>query len=420
MDMNKELGLYYPVSNAYDKCLVSSFLKTLFAKCREKKTTPDLTITGNIAEIKNEIEALNKDNSLELSFDYLSAMETSLPDAGLRYVIINKDKTPVLFVYFQVFTLSTQNFNLEKNKGFVKGILSFFLKLKKAKVLILGNALRTETLSYCFDARILNKEEAIAAIAGVAEKIAGDENATAVILKDIPGATASAEKMLTSMGYSMPWEDQVMEMAVDPEWKNLQDYTALLTRKYKTRANKVLTSAKPLVLKVLTENQVSHYLPEIKQLFAKVVDKQSFTLTSRGANNISLLKQLYKDEFDVAGFFHEDKLVAFYSAFVTGDSYELYYIGFDYQMNNEYQLYFNLLFSGLERAILLKKKYLKLGRTSFDAKASVGAQPKKLDYMIKMIHIPDIVVKWFASYFSSLEDTKWKLRNPLKGNEQLS
>ncbi len=109
-----------------------------------------------------------------------------------------------------------------------------------------------------------------------------------------------------------------------------------------------------------------------------------------------------------------EKPVAFYSAFVTHDAYELFYVGFDMELNSEYQLYFNLLFSGLERAIRLEKKELKLGRTSFDAKASLGAKPHKIEYVARLRRVPDTAMKWLTRYFASVEDNKWKQRNPLK------
>lgn len=414
MDSNRDASLYYPVSNAYDTCLVSSFLKNMFKHCREKKATPGLTIEKSVVEVRASLEKLNDEQPIELSYDYLSAMEASLPDVSFRYAVINKDGVPVLFAYFQLFTLSGQNFNLEKNTKFIRGILGFFLKLKKAKVLMLGSAIRTETVSYCYNEQLITREEAIAAIAGIAEELASSEHATAVILKDLDSTTLREQRTLKKMGYQIPWSDQVMEMDIDDSWKTLKDYTAALTRKYKTRAGKILANSKDLHIKILTGHEVEYHQQAIKELFDGLVEKQSFTLTNGGVNNISGLKKLYKDDFDVVGFFHEDRLVAFYSAFHRGSSYELYYAGFNYELNARYQLYFNILFSGLERAILLQKKQLKLGRTSFDAKASIGARPRDTDYLIKMAHIPDVVVKWFASYFSSLEDAQWKLRNPLK------
>jgi hypothetical protein len=341
-------------------------------------------------------------------------MEASMSNTTFRYVLIFKEKVPVLFVYFNVLTLSTRNFRSGENKSYLKGVLNFFLQLKKAKVLILGNALRIDTLSYCFDPQKINKEEAIAAIAGVAEKIGSDECVTAVILKDLAEPRYKEQKMLADMGYSAPWNDQVMDLEIASEWSTIDDYVSRLSRKYKTRANKIIASGNALTQKILTAEEVTGYEPLIKKLYATLVDKQSFTLTTTGADNIAALKQLYGDAFEVTGFFFDGQLVAFSTAFVTGNAYELYYVGFDYDLNNQYQLYFNLLFSGLSRAITLKKQLLKLGRTSFDAKASLGAKARETGYLIKISNVPDVVIKWFASYFSSLEDAKWKLRSPLK------
>jgi len=417
MSGNNNISLNYPIGTAYGHCHISTFFKKLFAKCYEKDSTPELVITNSITDLKSDVAALNKDGITELSYDYLHAMEASLKDVGFRYVVINKDGKPVLFAYFQLYRLSTQNFKLDDGNSFMQRIVSFFLKFKKAKVVILGNALRTDTLAFSFDMHAMSSDEAIASVATIADKIATDISATAVILKDTGGNTLQANKLLADMGYKMPWPDQVMDLALQPEWNTLNDYINTLSRKYKTRANKVLASSKDIVKRTLTADEITKYVPAIKRLFAGLIEKQSFTLTQRGVNNIAQLKQLYKDAFEIVGYFKDDKLVAFYSAFVKGDTYELYYVGFDYALNNEYQLYFNILFSGLERAILLKKKTLNLGRTSFDAKASMGAIPKNADYLIRLIHIPDVAVKWFTKYFSSLEDAKWKLRRPFKNTE---
>ena len=418
MSINDNISLSYPAGTAYDHCSISSFFKKLFAKCCEKESSPDLTITTTITDVQNDVTALNKEDVTELSYEYLHAMETSLKDVAFRYAVIHKDDKPILFAYFQLYALSTQNFKLDGDNSFMQRIVGFFLKFKKAKVLILGNALRTDTAAFSYDARAMSADEAIASVATIADKLATDTNATAVILKDIGSNTQQANKMLADMGYKMPWPDQVMDLAIQPEWNTLNDYVSTLSRKYKTRANKVLASGKDIAVRALTADEITKYVPAIKHLFAGLIEKQSFTLTKRGVHNIAELKQLYKDAFEVVGYFKDDKLIAFYSAFVKEDAYELYYVGFDYARNNEYQLYFNILFSGLERAILLKKKTLNLGRTSFDAKASMGAIPKNADYLIRLIHIPDVAVKWFSKYFSSLEDVKWKLRRPFKTAEQ--
>ncbi|MES2702319.1 MAG: GNAT family N-acetyltransferase [Bacteroidota bacterium] len=398
----------------YDNCLISACLKKLFCGTSTKNKTEEseYTISNHVADVKEDLEKLNKSGLLELSYAYLAKTERSV-GVKTRYIVVHRKGEPVLFAYFQLFTLTSDNFNLKKDAGFVKGIFRFFLDLKKVKVLITGNGLRNETPCCCYDESELSKNEATEIIAAAAEKIAADEHAAAVILKDIP-VSAHAKKWLTGMAYNAPWEDKVMAMAVSPSWKNLQDYIGNLSRKYKTRANKILAAGADLTINELTDKEVHQHEARIDQLFRQVIDNQSFVLTRPAPSHFTDLKKLYGDAFEVIGFFHKDELVAFYTAFVTDDAYELYYVGFDYSHNTQYQLYFNLLFSGLERAILRGKHLLKLGRTSFDAKASLGAKPTDIDYFIKTVNIPSAVSKWFINYFSSMEDSKWKQRSPLK------
>ncbi len=410
--MSRQTIATIPDSSFYDNCLISSCLKKVFTKTT-KKHEPVITISKHIADVRPALEQLNKQSGAELSYAYLAAMEQSLPATGFRYVVIYRDDRPVLFCYFQLISLTSRNFSFEKEKSFVKGIFGFFLDLKKIKVLLSGNALRIDTAGYCYNESVIGKDEATEIAASAAERIADEESATAVILKDLP-VSAKLNKWLTEMGYSTPWKDQVMILDIRPEWQNIVDYTAALSRKYRTRANKILAARDEITMQALGAEDIRQHEAAIHKLFTNVAESQPFILAQVGKNHFSKLKDVYLDKFEMTCFFHGKKLVAFYSAFVGDESYELYYVGFDYQANITYQLYFNLLFSGLERAMELGKQQLKLGRTSFDAKASLGAKPVDTNYFIKTANIPHVASRWFANYFSAMEDSKWKLRNPFK------
>ena len=410
--MGRNMSTTLQETISYDDCLISSCLKKMFTRAAKSVSEPSFIIGNKAAEFKKEIELLNKEGVLEISYPYLEAMERSLPDAAFRYVVIYRKNTPVLFGYFQLYVLTSENFDLRQDKSFIKGIVRFFLDLKKATVLMSGNALRTNTAWYCYNETVLNNVEAIEVVASAAEKIADQGCVTAVILKDM-SCGAQTKKWLAGMGYTVPLEDLTMAMDIDRKWETLTDYIAALSRKYRTRAHKILAAARDTRVRALSQKEVAMYEPQINGLFENVADNQAFVLARPGHDHFSSMKKVYKDDFEVVGFFRGEELVAFYSAFVTEDAYELYYVGFDYTLNSDYQLYFNILFSGLGRTIALKKKHLKLGRTSFDAKASMGAKPVEMSYFIKIAKVPNVVINWFANYFSSMEDGKWKLRNPL-------
>jgi hypothetical protein len=343
-------------------------------------------------------------------------MEQSISDAAFRYVFVSRDNRPVLFFYFQVYTVTSQNFSLEFSRSVVKHIVNVFLDIKRAKVLVGGNAMRNGLQAYGYDKERLTLTDVADAMTAMAERLADAEGVAAVILPPLPGATATEMKVLADAGYTMPWEDTAMEMAVSPDWLSLDDYINALTRKYKARANKIMAGMEGIETTLLSVADMEQYKAGADQLFMQVVEKQPFTLSRWGAAYVAALKRLYGDSMEVTGYFKDKQLVGFMSGIVTEDAYEVYYVGFDAAINTEYPLYFHMLMRGMERAIVLRKGTLKLGRTSYDAKASMGAMPVSTGYLIKLRRVPDAAITWFAKYFSSAEDGKWKLRNPLKGS----
>jgi len=400
-------------------CPASAILGKLRGHCREGKSDPNLAIVNTVAELQ---AAVGRPSFLsdDLRYEQLEAAERSLPDVGHRYVVVHRNGKPIMIAVFQLYTLTARSFNLHRDRSFIRHILAMFLNLRRARVLIAGNALRTDSTCFCYDHTQVSNREAYDTLATIAEQIGDKEDTSAIILTGMGKAGTEAAKALSGMGFIMPWEDNVMEMSIDSSWQSFQDYIDSLTRKYRTRANKIVAAAADIEVVQMSREMVRRHKTDIEKLFRDVIEKQEFVLTSSGAAYISELKELYNDDFEVTGFFQGKKLVAFSSAFVGVEDYEVFYVGFDSDANTTHQLYFNILFRSLERAIVLHKKVLKLGRTSFDAKASLGAKAKAKDYMVKLHHVPDRALNWFVDYFSSLEDSRWKLRDPLKSRSAAS
>lgn len=394
-------------------CPASAILKKLRSACREGKKDPNLAIMTSASELHKTIgrPGFMAD---DLRYEQLEAAERSLPDVGHRYVVVYRNERPIMVAVFQVYTLTARSFNLHRDRSFVRNILALFLNLRRVRVLIAGNALRTDSTYFCYDSTLVSNKDAYDTLAVIAEQIGGKEDSSAIILTGLERADPGAAKAMSAMGFIMPWEDNVMEMTMDATWQSLDDYISALTRKYRTRANKIVAAAAGIDVVQMSTEMVRGHKADIARLFRDVIDKQEFVLTSSGAAYIVELKELYGDAFEVTAFFDGKKMIAFSSAFVGADDYEVFYVGFDNDANNTHQLYFNILFQTVARAIALKKRVLKLGRTSFDAKASLGAKARSREYLVKLHHVPDRALKWFVDYFSSLEDSRWKLRDPLK------
>ncbi len=412
MPLNSSLKLSTP-STTFDNCLISACLNRLFTDKQAANTTA-IDIFNTIDDVHVNIGQIAGSGQVEMTNGRFKLLERNLPDAGHRYAMIRHNGQPVLFAYYQVFTLTKHNFNLSTDNPFTKGLIKLFTSLKRTKVLILGDALQNEKSCYCYDRTAMSADEATEAVAALAERIAYDECASAILLKELPELTPATQKLFAGSGYIHPFEDNVMEMEVAPAWQSLDDYLKDLSRKYKARATKILAAMDGVTRRQLTADEVQQYEGDIHKLFSATVQEQPFTLTHPSRSFFTDMQKLYGDAFEIWGYFKAGKLIAFYSAFSEATNYNIYYIGFDYTENQTHQLYFNILFAGLEQAILQEKPLLQLGRTSMDAKASLGAEARQLNYLLKMEYIPDFVVNRFVKYFASFENAKWKQRNPLK------
>jgi hypothetical protein len=328
-------------------------------------------------------------------------------------VIVQKAGKPALFAYFLLLPITSANFRSDPAKSIYKRIAHFFLDLHKVRVLVSGNVLRSDTACVAFDAAALSESDAVKLVGSVGEYLAELYDASAFIAKDLP-FTPEIVHWFAGRGYMIPYQDQLMQMQLDPAWRDLDDYVACLGRKYKARARKITESLGTVQVREIPATELPQYAADMDRLFRDLLDRQSFVLTPVGPGYFSGLKDTYGDDFIVKGFFEGDELIAFYTAFVGEGYYEIYYVGFDAVLNDTYNLYFNMLFCGLADAIALEKPILKLGRTCFDAKASLGAHPVSMPYFVKTSGVRQVALNYFSKYFDAMESGQWKLRHPFK------
>jgi hypothetical protein len=108
-------------------------------------------------------------------------------------------------------------------------------------------------------------------------------------------------------------------------------------------------------------------------------------------------------------------MIGFATYLEHGDTLEMHYIGMDYKFNNEYNIYFNMLFDGVKHAIEKKKKLLELGRTAREAKASLGAQAVYFnDYIFIKGGFTRFLVNKLGNDFNNQMGGEWRDRMPFK------
>jgi hypothetical protein len=204
-----------------------------------------------------------------------------------------------------------------------------------------------------------------------------------------------------------------MEMKIDPSWNSINDYTALLKKKYRKRAEKIIKSGKSMIRKELTKDDLLKYKKEMNELFNQVAEQQTIRMGIIGENYFYNYSFSFPHKFSIVGYFLESRLIGFASYIKHDSTLELHYIGIDYKFNNERMIYFNILMDGVERAIQIRANQLELGRTAREAKANLGAHPVYFNDFIKIRSwLFSLLFNRLSTYFQTQIGEKWVSRDP--------
>ncbi|MGZ3942855.1 MAG: hypothetical protein ACXVNR_10330 [Bacteroidia bacterium] len=362
-----------------------------------------------------------------MCLSYLETIERlHAPTIASRYVIIYKEKEPVFIAYFQVVDFKADVFGelvqSQINEVQSKRLKVFDKYVDKYKdevimrLVTCGNNFESGEHGFAYTDKI-NREEAFYLLEKINEVISKEEKLSgtigATMLKDFYKADLPKTKTLE--------ENKYVGFAVDPDMvidfadgiNNVTDYIATFSKKYRNRAKGILKAGANLVKKDFTAEEVKKYNSQIFKLYENVFAHAKFKLVKLAENYFYELKKAFPEKFFVTGYFLEGKLVGFDSGyFLAGDKIEAHYIGLDYEVNKEHELYQNILYHYIEIALEKKQKHLDLGRTAAEIKSTVGAKSHDLVCYLKPQNtLSNIILKPFINF---LEPAEWVPRNPFK------
>lgn len=345
-----------------------------------------------------------------LTIQNLAVVEHSKPEGmDFKYLIVHKDDTLIGLIYLQHLTIIPSHFDgtqIDKPglRWLKKSIQSQF-----SDVLICGNLFRIHFPGYYF----IHNSDDVFLFEILLQYLSSDKVSKkycGILVKDSP-------HQLTQFGKFKPYHDDVtMEIEIKSTWQSISDYKDCLRKKYKQRFTKIIKSKIPLTLKELTLEEIKENENKLEQLYLNVALKQSLRIGLISKHYFYEMKQCLDGNFSLIGYYKGDELIAFSShIFYPNKTMEINFIGLNYTYNETYNLYFNILYDGLNLAIQTKSKRLELGRTARIAKASMGAEPVEIfNYIYLRSGIPSMTFSFFNSWFLKKIGEDWKNRQPFK------
>jgi predicted N-acyltransferase len=120
------------------------------------------------------------------------------------------------------------------------------------------------------------------------------------------------------------------------------------------------------------------YTPEVHSLYYQVVAKADLKLEVLPIEFFHQLVSRLKGKVDLCVIFKESEIFAFAWCLGDGSTYHLLYAGLDYQFNNDFDLYFNLVYACLDLALRKQASTIHVGQTANAFKARLGcySEPK--------------------------------------------
>lgn len=366
-----------------------------------------------------------KNNNHFLSFTYLSVIHKQQTDFfRFKYVIVYDQKKPIGVVYFQINDFSASVFgelisnqitelqskrtslfqkymNENENEtimrlvtcgnNFISGEHGFYLNVESKKIKF----------------KIL--EEIINCVAKT-EKLRG--KISAILVKDFYEEGFGDKDCWYCSKFKHFNVEPNMIISLPKNMNSLTDYINSFSKKYRNRAKAILNTSNILQKKRLSINDVVKYNDELYNLYSQVFNHAKFKLAKLSKNYFVDIMSSQSNLFFIDAWFLDGVIVSFASGFYVSNEIEAHYIGFDYAINKEYELYQTILYSYIEEGIEKKKESINLGRTASEIKTTVGAKSHELLCYIKPQNsVSKLILKPFMQF---LQPTDWIPRNPFK------
>lgn len=379
------------------------------------------------------IEAAGRDwdaaapsHDIFLQRSYLQVVESN-PPVGMRfgYLVFYKDNCPIGVALCQIkYFKGDENIaDLDvprKDPCFFGGLAQWFKRWVAGKaaadILICGNMLLTGEHGYYFDYQKISHTKSMeiveAALDKVVEEMGRDGIKMPVILiKDIAPENQIQGNYLVKKGFTE--FDIQPNMVLELPFKDMDDYLATMSTKYRTRAKRAFKKLDGIERSELTLAEIQQELPTIYRLYRDIANNAGFNMVDLNEQYLAALEQDLGEHFQMYAYYLEGQLVAFYSTLRNHDELEAHFLGYEKALNHDYQLYLNILYDMVRIGLEYDCKRIVFARTALEIKSSVGAVAHDLACYLRHQH--PVVNKFAPTILDYLKPVEqWQPRHPFK------
>lgn len=371
---------------------------------------------------------LNHSGNIFTSLNYLRGLQlTAPPEMSFIYVILRKGKKNLAGYIFQSIHLSVDVLTdvlapLAKQKSIISHMSEWFTRCREEKgmrVLISGNNFISGEHGVVI-AKGADHKEVFSllpeVVKNISKNIPASRKISLILVKDFYTDSGNkAHIAIRKKRYHAFAVEPEMILEINDDWTSFEDYLSAMSKKYRNRAKAVLKKSSELVQHHLTEEEIRLNMDKLYPLYVRMHEKARFRLAALTPGYFVEMKKRFPGKFAVMMYTLKGKPVAFRTLFLNNNQLEAHFIGVDYALNKEFDLYQRILYDFVDDAIKTSRNQLLLGRTAAEIKSAIGAVAHDFTCYIRHRNsIHNQVIRPFIDY---LKPSDWTPRSPFKDAE---
>lgn len=305
---------------------------------------------------------------------FLAAVESGMrAECRLRYVVVDADGAAVCCTCLSTMTGSVADLAEPSIASFIRRMPARLAPLTTIRMLMCGLPVSAGQSSLVF-AHGCDLDRALTLVEQVAAHFARADGARLVVFKEFNQRQADRMGRLLQLGYTRV-ESPPMH-TFKRRFKSLEGYRAALRSKYRVQLNSTqLKLAKNGVsVSVVSdpEEMAAIFTADVHQLYLNVVARADMRLeTLTREFFVELIRRAGKN-VELVVFKKETAVVAVSWLLLTNDAVDVFMVGLRYDLNARLDLYFNIMFASLERALRHGKAEILVGQTAAFFKTRLG------------------------------------------------
>jgi predicted N-acyltransferase len=306
---------------------------------------------------------------------FIAAVETSMKQTcRFWYVIIyHDDGRPVACAGLTAMTIDLADFSNPRLAWLIRHApraLARFRKLKALFCSLPGSPGEKSLALASTDA----SPKILAVLDGVMCDLGAETGMDAIIYKEFEAGDLEWMNPLLERRYRCI-EIPPMHL-FDRSFENFAQYTAALKSHYRQIVNRSMrklenTGIEQSVLTGPTEI-LRVYSPEIHDMYCQMVAKSDLKLEVFPIEYYRQLVLRLNGQMEFIAFFKDSRIIAFVWCLHDRSTYHMMYAGLDYRLNPEFDLYFNMIYAGFDRAFRKRATKIHVGQTATAFKSRMG------------------------------------------------